>query len=132
LRSKGFKITLSSRDPKKGQSLAREFEAEFLAWADVSRSGSWPLAVNASSASSPEELGSDYPRVKLSPGALMIDVNYGRAENVWRNAALSQGAAFKDGLGMLALQALESFKIWTGQDPGAECFLSALKDFLKK
>jgi shikimate dehydrogenase len=129
LNSKGFKPTVASRNLVKGYEIAKQFEANFIDFNNIRSFGPWPLAVNASSASSPEELGPNPPLIGLRPGSVMVDVNYGRQKNVWRDQALKSEAVFKDGLGMLALQARESFKIWTSLDPGADCFLSSLENF---
>ena len=89
------------------------------------------LLVNATSVSDPGEGPELAGLVARMAGAkdleLVVDINYGRKKNIWLDLAGANGASFRDGLDMLALQARLSFMIWTGRDPGAELFLKALK-----
>lgn len=89
------------------------------------------LLVNATSVSSPvessamEALVQDLPAM---PGLeLVVDVNYGRTENFWANAAEVRRVPFRDGLGMLAHQARLSFSIWTGCQPEIGEFMGPLR-----
>jgi shikimate dehydrogenase len=116
----GFSPSVSSRRPEAAAALAREFseksgrEVRPVPW--LRFGGPWRLAVNALSASSPEELGESPPDPSLEPGGLMADLNYGRPRNWFRERALASGASFRDGLPMLAAQARLSFILWTGRD----------------
>jgi shikimate dehydrogenase len=88
------------------------------------------LVVNATSASSPAEspqLADLAGRLRLNRCQLLVDVNYGRQENFWKEAAVKAGAPFVDGLVMLAHQARLSFKLWTGVDAPVEEFTAALE-----
>lgn len=89
------------------------------------------LLVNATSVSSPEEspdmmawLETCSPAVNL---ALVMDINYGRLENIWKQMAHKNRAIFMDGLSMLAHQARLSFTIWTGIDAPVDDFKAALE-----
>jgi shikimate 5-dehydrogenase len=57
---------------------------------------------------------------------LVLDINYGRRVNLWRDLAQAHGADFQDGRPMLAGQAAISFKLWTGLNPDPRRFLAAL------
>jgi shikimate dehydrogenase len=57
---------------------------------------------------------------------LVIDINYGRTNNLWSLLAQRSGAQFHDGLYMLAAQARRSFNLWTGLKPDMKEFLSPL------
>lgn len=57
---------------------------------------------------------------------LVIDINYGRTNNIWALLAQRSGAQFQDGLYMLAAQARRSFNLWTGLKPDMKEFLSPL------
>ncbi len=57
---------------------------------------------------------------------LVIDINYGRTNNIWSLLAQRSGAQFQDGLYMLAAQARRSFNLWTGLKPDMDNFLSPL------
>jgi shikimate dehydrogenase len=114
----GFMPSVSARRIEKAQALAREFSeaygapVETLPWRNFGEP--WGIVVNALSASSPEELGENPPAPALEPGGLMADLNYGRGNNWFRRLAVESGAAFRDGLPMLACQARLSFIRWTG------------------
>jgi shikimate dehydrogenase len=114
----GFEPCVSARRPEKARALATEFSVasrspvETAPWGDFG--GPWSLVVNALSASSPAELGQDPPAPDIEPGGLMADLNYGRPDNWFKSLARSSGAAFRDGLPMLASQARLSFIRWTG------------------
>ncbi len=56
----------------------------------------------------------------------VIDINYGRKGNFWRQLAQSNDARFVDGLYMLAAQARRSFLVWTGQTIDIGLFLKPL------
>lgn len=87
------------------------------------------LVVNATSVSSAEEApelaelacGLDLPRCQL-----VMDLNYGRRQNFWQQAADKLGIRFVDGLPALAYQARRTFALWTGLQVHPDEFLSAL------
>jgi shikimate dehydrogenase len=119
---KGLPAVVAARDLEKAERLAADFGLEAAPWADLPGLGPWALAVNATSASSPEELGPAAPVLRLGKGTLMADLNYGRADNHFKALADQAGARFQDGLAMLAAQARASFRLWTGSDPGPAPF----------
>lgn len=61
----------------------------------------------------------------LPPGALMYDLTY-RETPLLRYAA-SRGCRTLDGLEMLVAQGVESFRLWTGQEPPFELMLDAAR-----
>ena len=67
-------------------------------------------------------------RTELTGCGLVFDINYGREENMWRGLAERSEAKFSDGLSMLAHQAAESFKLWTGINVEAAGFLAGLEE----
>lgn len=88
------------------------------------------IVVNATSVSSRDESPELADRVKdlrLADCELILDLNYGRPENFWRDLAQARGIRFMDGLLPLAFQARRTFSLWTGlQVPPGE-FLNALQ-----
>ncbi|MFH1138414.1 MAG: shikimate dehydrogenase [Pseudomonadota bacterium] len=89
------------------------------------------LAINASSVSSrleSEETAAFVYQLDFPDLGLVLDLNYGRRDNFWRDLAEKHRADFMDGLPMLAFQARRSFHLWTGLDPDPGLFLSALKE----
>ena len=88
--------------------------------------GSFDIVINATSAS----LSADLPPVPPSafkPGALALDMMYGKEPTVFLQFAASHGAATRDGLGMLGEQAAEAFMAWRGVRPETAPVLSALR-----
>lgn len=59
---------------------------------------------------------------------LMIDLNYGRRNNIWEKYARSKGIHFVDGLTTLAHQARRSFMLWTKIDVDASDFVTVLRN----
>ena len=62
-----------------------------------------------------------------APGALAVDLMYGRAARPFLDWALAHGATPRDGLGMLVEQAAESFFVWRGVRPATAPVLAALR-----
>ena len=63
----------------------------------------------------------------LAPHSLAIDLMYGAAALPFLRWAEAQGAAARDGLGMLVEQAAEAFWLWRGVRPQTEPVLAALR-----
>ncbi len=88
--------------------------------------GGFDIVINATSAS----LSADLPPVPPSafnPGALALDMMYGKEPTVFMQFAASHGAQTRDGLGMLVEQAAEAFQAWRGVRPATADVLSALR-----
>ena len=88
--------------------------------------GGFDIVINATSAS----LSADLPPVPPSafnPGALALDMMYGKEPTVFMQFAASHGAQTRDGLGMLVEQAAEAFQAWRGVRPATDDVLSALR-----
>ena len=125
-------LLVAGRNPEKTARFCKEVGGEPISLEDAVReSSSAALLVNATSVTALEEGPELAGLVSQMAGGkameLVVDINYGRRQNIWQELAMASGAAFRDGLDMLALQARLSFQIWTGRDPGAELFLNALR-----
>jgi shikimate dehydrogenase len=86
------------------------------------------LVINCASVSSPTEapdLAQRLDRATIE-SSLVMDMNYGREENLWERLALRSSARFSDGLRMLACQAALSFRLWTGIDVDWTEYMEAL------
>jgi shikimate dehydrogenase len=59
---------------------------------------------------------------------LMIDLNYGRRNNLWERYARTKGIHYVDGLTTLTHQARRSFMLWTRIDIDARKFITALRN----
>jgi shikimate dehydrogenase len=89
------------------------------------------IIVNATSVSTVEEsaeMAELLKGLKVTGCELIIDMNYGRCDNIWEIYARSKGIQFLDGLTPLAHQARRSFMLWTKIDVDADDFLTVLRN----
>jgi shikimate dehydrogenase len=84
------------------------------------------IVINATSASLSSSLP-PVPASAFSRGTLALDMMYGNEPTVFMEFAAAQGAATRDGLGMLVEQAAEAFAIWRGVRPDSATILSAMR-----
>jgi shikimate dehydrogenase len=124
-------LVIANRTVATAEALVQQFAAlagegvlSACGFADIA--GSFDIIINATSAS----LSADLPPVPPSafkPGALALDMMYGKELTVFLQFAAAQGAATRDGLGMLVEQAAEAFMAWRGVRPATASVLSALR-----
>jgi shikimate dehydrogenase len=89
------------------------------------------LVINATSISIPEEapeLAEIVNRVKLTDCEMVIDLNYGRTRNFWREMANDRGIPFMDGFSSVVNQARCTFELWTGIEVDPKTVITAIKD----
>ena len=114
------RIYISGRDPARTEATARDFGCRSLTFAELSEGSlSVDLLINATSVASPDEspeLESLLKDLDLSGARFILDLNYGRRENIWERCADKQGIAFQDGTRTLAFQARRTFGLWTGMN----------------
>lgn len=91
--------------------------------------GSYDIVINATSASMSAELP-PIPANVFQPGALALDMMYGREPTVFLRFAADNGAIARDGLGMLVEQAAEAFQAWRGVRPNTTELLDQLRSTL--
>jgi len=125
------RLWVAARRQEAAARLTAELGGEPLALAQVAEPASQAhILVNATSVSSPDE-GPELARLvqSLEPEhcRLIMDLNYGRRQNLWAELARRAGCLFQDGLPMLAHQARLSFRLWTGQEPPLKEFLRPLE-----
>jgi len=118
LRAQPASLTLANRSEDKAQALAQEFSA--IGHIEVAQftalHGVFDVVINATSAS----LGNEVPPVPaeiFSVNTLAYDMMYANEPTVFLQFARAQGAATRDGLGMLIEQAAEAFFVWRGVRP---------------
>ncbi|MDR1395911.1 MAG: shikimate dehydrogenase [Deltaproteobacteria bacterium] len=127
----GFSVSVCARTLEKAEKLAAEFGQTALAPEQIPAFGPADILVAAVSASSASDL--DPPlAASFNPGALVIDLNYGRPDNYWAALAAGQGSRFSDGLPMLAQQARLSFNCWTRAGVSLDPFTRALEVYLNR
>jgi len=91
------------------------------------------IVVNATSVSSPDESSNMavlLEKFHIKNCELVVDLNYGRNNNLWRNLARRVGSRFMDGLSPLAYQCRRTLALWTGVQVPPEEFLKALDENL--
>jgi len=125
-------IRVVGRNPGKAAAVAERFEigtASLEALPD--RPVTADIVVNATSVSSPIEapdLALLTQTLQLPACRLVLDLNYGRPQNFWRDMAGRQDIQFMDGLPALAYQARRTFALWTRVQVDPAEFLNALQE----
>lgn len=88
------------------------------------------LIINATSVSSPDEsikMARLLERIEVRKCELILDLNYGKRQNIWQDMARRNNIAFMDGLPTLAYQARRTFALWTGLQVPPEEFLKVIQ-----
>lgn len=124
-------LVIANRTPEKAQQLARLFQDEgaVSALAFEALSGAFDLVINGTSASLQGEVP-PLPSGIFSANALAYDMMYGAEPTPFLRWAAGQGAAGRDGLGMLVEQAAEAFAVWRGRHPPTQPVLAELRQEL--
>ena len=129
LQQRPREIVIANRTVATAEALARDFGQYGIpvgASSFAGIEGSFDLVVNATSAS----LSSDLPPIPASvfcPSTLALDMMYGNKPTVFMAFAAAQGAATRDGLGMLVEQAAEAFALWRGVRPDTADVLNQMR-----
>jgi shikimate dehydrogenase len=132
LREHPRQLVVANRTLQKANDLVAHFEKlrslahggiAARAYGDLDQA--FDIVINATSAG----LTGDMPPLPsgvFAPGALAYDMVYGRLTPFLSYAA-GQGAATRDGYGMLVEQAAESFRIWRGVRPATAPVIAELR-----
>ena len=125
-------ILVAGRSQNKINAIAKQIGGEAVSLNTLpDRPLSVNLVVNATSVSSPDEapeLAELVSRLQLPNCEMLIDLNYGRPHNFWRDMAQIKGIPFMDGLSSLANQAKRTFALWTGIEVKPEVVVTAIQD----
>jgi shikimate dehydrogenase len=125
-------VFVAGRSDEKVESVARQLKATATPMQSLmDRPVSADLIVNATSVSTVSEspeMGTFLAHLEVADCRLVVDLNYGRDKNFWRDFAISRRVDFMDGLPMLAHQAKRSFGLWTGVDVDPQLFFEALRE----
>lgn len=125
-------ILVTGRSQSKITAIVQQIGGEAVALNTLAdRPLSVNFVVNATSVSSPDEapeLAELVNRLQLPNCELVMDLNYGRSRNLWRDMAQRKGIPFMDGLSSLANQAKRTFALWTGIDVKPEVVVTAIHD----
>jgi shikimate dehydrogenase len=110
---------------KRHATLASSHRTELQA-SGLDVAGAFDVVINAT-ATSMSGAGVPVPASVLKPGALACDMMYGPAAQGFLQWAADNGAAPRDGLGMLVEQAAEAFLVWRGVRPPSAQVLAELR-----
>ena len=129
---KAGKIYVASRNAAKARLIAAQAGGESIPLEQVADIR-FPvhLLINAGTISSraeSPEIADLAARLNLPECELILDLNYGRKENIWEQKARDHHIAFRDGLITLIHQAKNSLSLWTGLDIGTDVFHKALEE----
>jgi len=123
-------VYISARNEPRSREMAERLGGEAISLEDAVASPlEVDLVINATSVSSADEspeFAALVDRLDLSGCQLLMDLNYGREQNIWERKAAASGVAFMDGLRALAYQARRTFALWTGIQVEPNEFLSEL------
>jgi len=122
-------IVVANRTRKTADTLVADFQDQVTRvtacnFEDIA--GSFDIVVNATSASLTQELP-PVPSSAFTETTLALDMMYGDAPTPFMVFAAGQGAATRDGFGMLVEQAAEAFLVWRGVRPDTRELLTTLR-----
>lgn len=127
-------LTIANRTVATADALVQQFSAladegvvSACGYAQIA--GGFDIVINATSASLHAELP-PLPSTVFAPGALALDMMYGKEPTVFLRFAAEHGALPRDGLGMLVEQAAEAFQAWRGVRPQTTELLAHLRSIL--
>jgi shikimate dehydrogenase len=125
-------IFVVGRDSEKTLQIVDRFGGEAVPIHDLAnRTLAVDIVVNATSVSSPDESSNMallLEKLRIKNCELVVDLNYGRSENLWQELARRNGSRFMDGLSSLAYQCRRTLALWTGIQVPPEEFLKALEE----
>jgi shikimate dehydrogenase len=127
-------IFVAGRDREKTLQMVDRFGGEAMPLDEIAnRTLAADIVVNATSVSSPDEsshLAALLEKLRIENCELIVDLNYGRKNNLWQELARRIGSRFMDGLSPLAYQCRRTLALWTGIQIPPEEFLKALDENL--
>jgi shikimate dehydrogenase len=126
LRNEGANVTLFVRDPDKASSVVMELGGDCRQLAGA-HFGRCEIVINATPLGTRGEHVEQTPATaeQLSGVRLAYDLVYNPIETRFLRAARAAGCETLSGLEMLIAQAVDQFKLWTGQSPNAEIMRAA-------
>jgi 3-dehydroquinate dehydratase/shikimate dehydrogenase len=126
LGERGAVATVFARDDVRGRKVADEFGAE-SAVLDGARFGGFDVVVNTTPLGTRGSRESETPATsaQLRGARVAYDLVYNPAETRFLGEAREAGCLTVGGLGMLAAQAEEQFRLWTEREPPPGAMLAA-------
>ena len=111
----GCEVTLSNRGVETGREVAAELDLPFLPLARLDAHG-FDLVVNATALGRRLDDPLPVDPATIDPGAVVVDLVYGREPTALGVAAAARGAHVVDGREVLLGQALSQFRLMTGHE----------------
>ncbi len=131
LAKEGADVTMFVRDPEKAGPVADEFSVDCrqLAGAQFNQ---FEIVINATPLGTHGEREDEAPATAEQLGGVRLayDLVYNPVETRFLREARAAGCETLSGLEMLIAQAVEQFKLWTGQDPNVEIMRAAARGAL--
>jgi 3-dehydroquinate dehydratase/shikimate dehydrogenase len=128
LRNEGAQVTLFIRDLERGRPVANEFGVDSRQLTGA-RFDQYENVINATPLGTRGEYAEQTPATAEQLGGVRLayDLVYNPIETRFLREARAAGCETLSGLEMLVAQAVEQFKLWTGQDPNAEIMRAAAR-----
>lgn len=127
-------VMVTGRSEEKCRDLVSRFEVAAMPFnALTERTLTANIVVNATAVSSTDEsfeMAALVDRLNINDCKLVVDLNYGRRKNFWKDLADRIGSSFMDGLPSLAYQARRTLALWTGIQVPPQEFLSVIGDII--
>jgi shikimate dehydrogenase len=127
-------VFVAGRDPERTGNIVDRFGGKAIPlYALENKPLAINIVVNATSVSSPDEspeMASLLESLEIKGCELVVDLNYDRSENFWRDLARRNRAQFMDGLSTLAYHSRRTLALWTGIQAPPEEFLKAINENL--
>jgi 3-dehydroquinate dehydratase/shikimate dehydrogenase len=132
LRNEGAQVTLFVRDPDKAKPVANEFGIDYQKLAGA-RFDQFEIVINATPLGTRGERAEQTAATAEQLGGVRLayDLVYNPTETRFLREARAAGCETLSGLEMLIAQAVEQFKLWTGQAPNAEIMRAAAERALR-
>jgi len=125
-------IFVAGRNEFETRRMVERFGGEAIPMHDVEdRTPAVDIVVNATSVSSVDEapeMSVLLEKIQIPGCELVVDLNYDRSKNFWKEFAQRNGAQFMDGLSTLAYQSRRTLALWTGIQVPPEEFIKALDE----
>lgn len=128
LQQQGAETTIYARDPQKATKLAAEFQAQSAALDAFDRRNEIVVNCTPIGMHGHSEGQSALPAESLEGIKLVYDLIYAPEETALLKAAREAGCRTLGGLAMLATQAAEQFRLWTGVEIPVEDMLQWASD----
>ncbi|MCU0861081.1 MAG: shikimate dehydrogenase [Methanomassiliicoccales archaeon] len=129
LSASGAKVSVYNRTRQRAEDLAKRFRGCRATDLESMTLERFDIVVNCTPlgmAGFPS--GLPLPESVLGEGQFVMDTVYNPPETELLRVAKAKGALTANGERMLAHQALRSFSLWTGKDPGVEVMYRALRE----